>query len=66
MVRDGHADLVGIEGPSLRAGQTNLVVPIPSGTARVSGLGVIERRENTSSILKIVALEASQAVSISI
>jgi len=66
LIRNRNALLFGIEEPSLRAGKTNLVVPVPSSTSTIRRLGVIERRENTSSILKIVALEASQAVSISI
>ena len=33
LIRNWHANLVGIEGPSLGAGQTNLIIPIPCGTS---------------------------------
>ena len=55
LVGDGHADLVSIEGPVLGAGEADLVVPVPGGASRVSGLGVVEVREEALSILKIVS-----------
>jgi aspartate carbamoyltransferase regulatory subunit len=61
LVGDGHADLVSIEGPVLGAGEADLVVPVPGGASRVSGLGVVEVREEALSILKIVSLETFSA-----
>jgi hypothetical protein len=41
-----------------------LVVPVPGGTARISGLGIIEGREDTCSVFKVVSLKAGKAVSV--
>ena len=61
MVGDGHANFVGVEGPVLGAGEADLVVPVPGGASRVSGLGVVEVREDTLSFSKIVSLETLSA-----
>ena len=64
LVGDGHADLVSIEGPVLGAGEADLVVPVPGGASRVSGLGVVEVREKTESVGEVIALEAFSAVTV--
>jgi hypothetical protein len=64
LVGDGHADLVGVEGPVLGAGEANLVVPVPFSTTRISGLGVVEVREKTESVSEVIALEALGAVTV--
>jgi hypothetical protein len=63
LIRNRHANLVGIENPSLGAGDTDLVVPVPDTASRVSGLGVVETGEDTGTILQVVSLEASKASS---
>ena len=63
LVTDRCANLVGIEGPSFGAGKTHLVVPIPGSASRIGGVFVVGIRENTGTFLKIVSLEAGQAVS---
>jgi hypothetical protein len=64
LITDGNTYLVGIEGPSVRAGQTYLVIPIPRGTTSISRLGTVEFREDTSSVLQIISLVASEAESV--
>jgi hypothetical protein len=61
LIGNGHTDIVSIENPVLWAGKALLTVPVPGGTARVSGLGIVERWENTGTILKVVSLEAGKA-----
>ena len=63
MVRNGDADIVGIEGPFLGACQADLVGPVPGGTSEVGRLSIVSRREDTLSFNKVISLEASQAVS---
>ena len=63
LVRNCDAHFVSIESPALRAGETDLVVPVPGGAATVSGLGVVEVREETSAIDKVVSLEAGGTMS---
>ena len=50
-----------VEDPSFGASQADLVVPVPGGASRVSGLGVVEVREETLSFSKIVSLETLSA-----
>ena len=47
----------------LRALEAGLVVPVPLAAAGVRGVGVVGGRENASSLVKIVALEAGQTLS---
>jgi len=64
MVRNWHANFVGIEDPQFRAGQTFLVIPVPSSASGISGLGVIRVREQTFSVLEVVPLVAGDAISV--
>ena len=53
-----------VEDPSFGASQADLVVPVPGGASRVSGLGVVEVREKTESVGEVIALEAFSAVTV--
>ena len=53
-----NANSVRVENPIPGALEAQLIVPIPGFAARVSGLGVVELREDTGTFDKIVALEA--------
>ena len=64
VVRDGHADIVSVEDPLLRADEADLVVPVPGGASEVSRLLVVISREDTSSVNEVVSLEAGEAVTI--
>ena len=64
LIRDGDANLISIEDPSIRAFKANLVRPIPGSTSKVSGFGVVEVREDTLSFLKVISLEAFSAVTV--
>ncbi len=61
LVRDGHAGLISIKDPVLRASKANLIVPIPGSASRIGGLGVVRGREDTGSLLEVVSLEAGSA-----
>jgi hypothetical protein len=61
LIRDRHTDFVGVENPSLGAGDTDLVIPVPNTASGIGRLGVVEAGEDTGSILEIVALEAGKA-----
>ena len=63
LIRDGHTDILSVEGPSLGALEANLVIPIPSGTSEVSGVGGIFRGVNTLTIDIVVTSKAGEAVS---
>lgn len=63
VVIDRHAGLVRVEEPTLRAGKTHLVLPVPAGTADVRRMSLVEVRENALSVLEVIASVASQAVS---
>ena len=63
LVRDGHANLVSVEGPSVRAGEADLVVPVPGSASQVRGLGSVSRGEDALSLNEVVSGEAGQAVS---
>ena len=63
LIGNGYTDSVGVGEPSLRAGKTILIVPIPGSASRVGGLGIVGGREDASSVLEVVALEAGKAVS---
>ena len=58
LIRDGDADVVSIEDPSVRAGQANSVVPVPGGTSKIRRLNVVVSREDTGSVDEVVSLEA--------
>ena len=62
LIGNWDAHLIGVKGPMFRAGEADLVVPVPGGAATVSGLGVVEIREEASTIDKVVSLEAGGAV----
>jgi len=64
LIRNWHTDVVSVENPSVGASKADLVVPVPSSTSRVSGLGVVEVRENALSFLEVVALVARGTVSV--
>jgi hypothetical protein len=63
LIGNGHTDFVGIESPLGRALKADLVEPIPGSAARVSGLCVVEVREEALSVLEIVSEIACKAVS---
>ena len=58
LIRNGDADVVSIEDPSVRAGQANSVVPVPGGTSKIRRLNVVVSREHTGSVDEVVSLEA--------
>ena len=58
MIGDGNANTVSILDPVLRAGEADLVIPVPSGATSIRRLGVVGSREDTSSVFKVVSLEA--------
>jgi hypothetical protein len=62
-IGDGNANLLVVESPLCRAFQANLIEPIPGSAARVSGLCVVEVREEALSVLEIVSEIACKAVS---
>ena len=64
VVRDRHADFISVEDPLFRAGEADLVVPVPGGASRVSGFHVIRGREDASSVDEVVSLEAGEAVTV--
>ena len=64
VVINRHASLVSVEEPSLGTGKTHLVLPVPTGTANVSGVSVVELREQTGTILEVVTAVTSEAVSV--
>ena len=66
LIRNGNADLVGVEDPVFRASKADLIVPVPSGTSGVRGVSVVESREETSTILEVITLIAGQTVSIAV
>lgn len=35
LIGDGHADVVGVEGPLVGASQANLVVPVPGSASEI-------------------------------
>ncbi len=66
LIRDRGANLIGIEDPSIGAGEANLVIPIPGGTAGVGGMSIVEFREEAGSVLEVIALVAGEAVSVTV
>jgi hypothetical protein len=58
LIRNGDTNLVGVEDPSARAGEADLIVPVPGSAARVRGLGIVGFREDTTSFLQVITLEA--------
>ena len=64
VVRDRHADFISVEDPLFRAGEADLVVPVPGGASEVSRLLVVISREDADSIDQVVSLEAGEAVTI--
>ena len=58
MIGNYDTDIVTIESPSLRAGKANLVVPVPSGTAKISGSSGVIKRVEALSFMKVIALVA--------
>jgi hypothetical protein len=66
LVRDGHTDLVGVEEPSLGAGEADLIVPVPSTASGIGGVGVVGGREDTGTVLEVIALEAGEAGTIAV
>ena len=51
-------NFLGIENPSVGAGEADLLVPVPGSTSGIGGLGVVEVREDALSFLEVVSLEA--------
>lgn len=66
VIINGHTSLVRVEEPSLGTGQTNLVLPVPTGTSNIGRVSVVELREETSSFLEVVSRVAGEAVTLSI
>jgi hypothetical protein len=63
LVRYSNADFVGVEDPSVGALKADLVVPVPGSAAEISWVGVVGKREEALSVVKIVSLVAGEAVS---
>jgi hypothetical protein len=63
LIRNGHANLVGVEDPSLRAGHADLIVPVPNTASGIGRLGIVEAGENASTVLEVITLEAGEASS---
>jgi hypothetical protein len=63
LIGNSNTDFVSIESPSVGALQADLVEPIPGSASRISGLSVVEGREEALSVLKIVSEIACKAVS---
>lgn len=61
VVIDWHAGLVGVEEPSLGAGKADLLFPVPSSATDVSWVGIVEGREEASSVLEVITFIASKA-----
>ncbi len=40
LVINGHANFIAVEGPSQRAGKTDLIVPIPGSASDIRGCGI--------------------------
>ncbi len=64
LIRYWYASSISVENEVIRASETDLIVPIPGGTSRVRGLGVVEVRRDTQSILKIITFIAFGTISI--
>lgn len=63
VVINRNTDLVGIEEPSVRAFQANLIFPIPSTATKISRTGIVEVREDTLSFLKIIPFITRSTIS---
>ena len=63
VVINRNTDLFGIEEPSVRAFQTNLIFPIPGSATEISRTGIVEVREDTLSFLKIIPFIARSTIS---
>ena len=63
LVRNSDTDFVRVEDPSVRAGEADLVVPVPGSASQVRGLGSVSRGEDALSLNEVVSGEAGQAVS---
>lgn len=61
VVIDWHAGLVGVEEPSLGAGEADLLLPVPSSATDVSWVGLVEFREEAGSVLEVITFVASKA-----
>ena len=59
LVRNRHADSVVVEDPVIRALDTNLLVPVPGGTADIRNF--LDGGEDTGTIDEVVSLVASNA-----
>ena len=64
LVRNGNANFVSIEDPIFRAGEANLVVPIPSSTSGVGRLSIVGFSEDASSFDEVVSLETGKTVTV--
>ena len=62
LIRDGGADVVSVEGPSVGAFQADLVVPIPGSASLISGLGIVGEGEEALSVLEVISFVADGAV----
>lgn len=56
IVVQGHADSIVVEGESLRAGDADLLVPVPLSTAQIGGAGQVELISHTDTVLDPVSL----------
>lgn len=62
LIGDGHADVVGVEGPLVGASQANLVVPVPGSASKIGRSSGVGRGVDALSFLKVIAGKAGQAV----
>ena len=62
LVRDGGADFISVEDPSVGAFQADLVVPVPGSASLISGLGVVGEGEEALSVLEVISFVADGAV----
>ena len=61
LIRDGHADIFSVSEIVLRASKTFLIVPVPFATADAAGVGSVESREDTLTVVQFVSFVARGA-----
>ena len=66
IIRNWNTDFFIIESPSFRAGEANLVGPVPCATSEITWCGGVGRGINTLSSTKIISTKAGQAISSSL
>ena len=58
MVRNWNTDSVSVENPVVRAGEADLVIPIPIFASKVRRFGVIGVREKAFSFFQVISFIA--------